>query len=81
MAALSNSIGSIVITLMIYAILWSPLLLWSCDAARNPRELVANSFGVACLNCVGCCEPPPPGEGTNEEESSDDDDDDVDELS
>ncbi|KAK4365615.1 hypothetical protein RND71_013495 [Anisodus tanguticus] len=57
-AVLSNSIRSIVITLMIYAILLSPLLQWSCDAARNPR---ANSFGVACLHCVGCCEPPPPG--------------------
>ncbi|KAH0662735.1 hypothetical protein KY284_027666 [Solanum tuberosum] len=62
MAALlsNNSIRSIVITLMIYAIFLAPLLLWSCDASR---ELASSKFSprVVCLQCVGCCEPPPPG--------------------
>ncbi|MCE3049599.1 hypothetical protein HAX54_045359 [Datura stramonium] len=62
MAALlsNNSIRSIVITLMIYAILLSPLLLWSCDASRTPPELVSSKPPVVCIHCVGCCEPPPP---------------------
>ncbi|KAM3375036.1 hypothetical protein P3S68_013750 [Capsicum galapagoense] len=57
---LSNiSIRSIAITLMIYAIFLSPLLLSSCDASR---ALKANKFPVACIqNCVGCCDPPPLG--------------------
>ncbi|KAK6787433.1 hypothetical protein RDI58_015958 [Solanum bulbocastanum] len=62
MAALlsNNSIRSIVITLMIYAIFLAPLLLWSCDASR---ELASSKFPprVVCLHCVGCCEPTPPG--------------------
>ncbi|GFZ04221.1 hypothetical protein Acr_16g0008450 [Actinidia rufa] len=55
--AIKNSASSVLVTLFLFALVFSPVL--QSEAARfTQRELLQ---GPICPACV-CCEPPPPGE-------------------
>ncbi|KAL5755886.1 hypothetical protein ACOSQ2_020632 [Xanthoceras sorbifolium] len=58
-----NSARSVLVTLLIFAMVFSPMLLPS-EAARNPAVHVTGKNLppiLYCPHCV-CCEPAPPGQ-------------------